>query len=78
MAGNKTAALMACACSIDGPMHLDRATLAMALAGFGAHIGRPSGHRRPADGIRGAPKVTGKPVRADLQAAKKSLQWWPR
>src|SRR5580704_12270129 len=37
MAGNKTAALMACACSI-GAVHLGAPpTLAMGLAGFGAH-----------------------------------------
>ena len=40
MAGNKTAALMACACSI-GAVHLGAPpTLAMALAGFGAHVGQ--------------------------------------
>src|ERR1700735_3217837 len=39
MAGDKTAALMACACSI-GAVHLGAPpTLAMALAGFGAHVG---------------------------------------
>src|SRR5215471_4400817 len=60
MAGDKTAALMACACSI-GAVHLGAPpTMAMGLAGFGAHVGL-------------AFQLTGKPVRADLRARKKSL-----
>src|SRR5206468_12045895 len=72
MAGNKTAALMACACSI-GAVHLGAPpTLAMALAGFGAHVGLSC---QLTDDLRGswrAPEVTGKPGRADLRARKKS------
>jgi len=56
MAGDKTAALMACACSI-GAVHLG---LAFQLTD-------------DLLGIWGAPEVTGKPVRADLRARKKSL-----
>ena len=42
MAGDKTAALMACACSI-GAIHVGAPPeLAMGLAGFGAHAGWPS------------------------------------
>jgi geranylgeranyl diphosphate synthase type I len=73
MAGNKTAALMACACSI-GAVHLGAPpTLAMALAGFGAHVGQAFQLTDDLLGIWGAPEVTGKPVRADLRARKKSL-----
>ena len=47
--------------------------LAMGLAAFGAHVGLA--FQLPDDllGIWGAPEVTGKPVRADLRARKKSL-----
>src|ERR1700734_106876 len=73
MAGDKTAALMACACSI-GAVHLGAPpTLAMALAGFGAHVGLAFQLTDDLLGIWGAPEVTGKPVRADLSARKKSL-----
>src|ERR1700678_1827573 len=73
MAGAKTAALMACACSI-GAVHLGAPpTLAMALAGFGAHVGLAFQLTDDLLGIWGAPEGTGKPVRADLRARKKSL-----
>jgi geranylgeranyl diphosphate synthase, type I len=73
MAGDKTAALMACACSI-GAVHLGAApALAMSLAGFGAHVGLAFQLTDDLLGIWGAPEVTGKPVRADLRARKKSL-----
>ncbi len=73
MAGDKTAALMACACSI-GAVHLGAPpTLAMALAGFGAHLGLAFQLTDDLLGIWGAPEMTGKPVRADLRARKKSL-----
>src|ERR1700693_5873416 len=73
MAGNKTAALMACACSI-GAVHLGAPPpLPMALAGFGAHVGQAFQLTDDLLGIGGAPEVTGKPVRADLRARKKSL-----
>jgi len=73
MAGDKTAALTACACSI-GAVHLGAPpTLAMALAAFGAHVGLAFQLTDDLLGIWGAPEVTGKPVRADLRARKKSL-----
>jgi geranylgeranyl diphosphate synthase, type I len=73
MAGDKTAALMACACSI-GAVHLGApAALAMGLAGFGAHVGLAFQLTDDLIGIWGATEVTGKPVRADLRARKKSL-----
>src|ERR1700721_4800745 len=73
MAGDKTAALMACACSI-GAIHVGAPPgLAMGLAGFGAHAGLAFQLTDDKLGIWGAPEVTGKPVRADLRARKKSL-----
>ncbi len=73
MAGDKTAALMACACSI-GAIHVGApAGLAMGLAGFGAHAGLAFQLTDDLLGIWGAPAVTGKPVRSDLRTRKKSL-----
>jgi geranylgeranyl diphosphate synthase type I len=73
MAGDKTAALMACACSI-GSIHVGAAPeLAMGLATFGAHAGLAFQLTDDLLGIWGAPEVTGKPVRSDLRARKKSL-----
>jgi geranylgeranyl diphosphate synthase type I len=73
MAGDKTAALMACACSIGAVGVGAPAELAMGLAGFGAHAGLAFQLTDDLLGIWGAPEVTGKPVRADLRARKKSL-----
>jgi geranylgeranyl diphosphate synthase, type I len=73
MAGDKTAALMACACSIGAIGAGAPAELAMGLAGFGAHAGLAFQLTDDLLGIWGAPEVTGKPVRADLRARKKSL-----
>jgi geranylgeranyl diphosphate synthase, type I len=73
MAGDKTAALMACACSL-GAVYLGAPPAqAMGLAGFGAHVGMAFQLTDDLLGIWGAPEVTGKPVRADLRARKKSL-----
>jgi geranylgeranyl diphosphate synthase, type I len=73
MAGDKTAALMACACSI-GAIHVGAPPeLAMGLAGFGAHAGLAFQLVDDLLGIWGAPGITGKPVRSDLRARKKSL-----
>jgi geranylgeranyl diphosphate synthase, type I len=73
MAGDKTAALMACACSIGAIYVGAPAELAMGLAGFGAHAGLAFQLTDDLLGIWGAPEITGKPVRADLRARKKSL-----
>jgi len=73
MAGDKTAALMACACSL-GAVYLGAPpALAMGLAGFGAHAGLAFQLTDDLLGIWGAPEITGKPVRSDLRARKKSL-----
>src|SRR5215467_13453597 len=73
MSGDKTAALMSCACSI-GSIHVGAPPeLAMGLAAFGAHAGLAFQLTDDLLGIWGAPEVTGKPVRSDLRARKKSL-----
>jgi geranylgeranyl diphosphate synthase type I len=73
MAGDKTAALMACACTI-GAVHVGAPPeMAMGLAEFGGHVGLAFQITDDLLGIWGAPEVTGKPVRADLRARKKSL-----
>ena len=73
MAGDKTAALMACACSI-GAIHVGApAALAMGLASFGAHVGLAFQLTDDLLGIWGAPERTGKPIGSDLRARKKSL-----
>jgi geranylgeranyl diphosphate synthase type I len=73
MAGDKTAALMACACSIGAIQVGAPPQLAMGLAAFGAHAGLAFQLTDDLLGIWGAPEVTGKPVRSDLRARKKSL-----
>ena len=73
MAGDKTAALMACACSIGAIFVGAPASLAMNLAGFGAHAGLAFQLTDDLLGIWGATEVTGKPVGSDLQARKKSM-----
>jgi geranylgeranyl diphosphate synthase type I len=73
MAGDKTAALMACACSIGVVYVGGSANLAMSLSGFGAHAGLSFQLVDDLLGIWGAPQVTGKPVGSDLRARKKSL-----
>jgi geranylgeranyl diphosphate synthase type I len=45
----------------------------MGLAGFGAHAGLAFQLTDDLLGIWGAPEITGKPVRSDLRARKKSL-----
>jgi geranylgeranyl diphosphate synthase, type I len=73
MAGDKTAALMACACSI-GVIYIGApASLAMSLGGFGAHAGLAFQLADDLLGIWGAPEVTGKPVGSDLRTRKKSV-----
>jgi geranylgeranyl diphosphate synthase, type I len=73
MAGDKTAALMACACTI-GAVHVGASPeMAMGLAEFGGHVGLAFQLTDDLLGIWGATEVTGKPVRADLRARKKSL-----
>jgi len=73
MAADKTAALMACACSIGAVYVGAPASTAMSLTAFGAYIGLAFQLTDDLLGIWGAPEVTGKPVRSDLRSRKKSL-----
>src|ERR1700761_8381264 len=72
MAGDKTAALMTCACTI-GAVHVGAPPeMAMGLAEFGGHVGLAFQLTDDLLGIWGAPEVTGKPVGADIRARKKA------
>src|SRR5262249_19004032 len=73
MAADKTAALMACACSIGAIYVGAPASTAMKLTAFGAYIGLAFQLTDDLLGIWGAAEVTGKPVRSDLRSRKKSL-----
>jgi geranylgeranyl diphosphate synthase type I len=73
MAGDKTAALMACACSIGAIFTGAPPSLAMSLADFGSHTGLAFQLVDDLLGIWGAPEVTGKPVWSDLRTRKKTL-----
>jgi len=73
MAGDKTAALMACSCSIGAVYVGGPAATAKNLAGFGAYAGLAFQLTDDLLGIWGSPEVTGKPVMSDLRARKKSL-----
>ena len=73
MAGDKTAALMACSCSIGAVYVGGPANIAKNLAAFGAYVGLAFQLTDDLLGIWGAPETTGKPVRSDLRTRKKSL-----
>ncbi len=73
MAADKTAALMACACSIGAIYVGAPASTAMTLTAFGAYVGLAFQLTDDLLGIWGATAVTGKPVRSDLRSRKKSL-----
>ncbi|HVA59969.1 MAG TPA: polyprenyl synthetase family protein [Mycobacteriales bacterium] len=72
MAAGKTSALLACAASIGAIAVGGPGALAAALADFGAHLGLAFQLVDDLLGIWGSPRVTGKPVLADLRANKKS------
>ena len=73
MAGDKTAALMACASSIGAIFAGAPPGLAMSLADYGSHTGLAFQLVDDLLGIWGAPEVTGKPVWSDLRSRKKTL-----
>lgn len=73
MASDKTAALLACSCSIGAMLVNAPPGLAAGLAGFGAHLGLAFQLVDDLLGIWGSPEVTGKPVLSDLRTRKKSL-----
>ncbi|GAA3236398.1 polyprenyl synthetase family protein [Nonomuraea helvata] len=73
MSRRKTAALLACACSIGVTAVEGPAGLAAALAAFGTEAGLAFQLADDLLGIWGRTEVTGKPVLSDLRTRKKSL-----
>lgn len=73
MASDKTAALLACSCSIGAMLVGASPPLADGLAGFGGHLGLSFQLVDDMLGIWGSPETTGKPVLSDLRTKKKSL-----
>ncbi|WP_019634145.1 polyprenyl synthetase family protein [Actinomadura atramentaria] len=73
MAGGKTAALLACSCSIGAVLTGAPEPVAAALAGFGSELGLAFQLVDDLLGIWGDPAVTGKPALSDLRSRKMSL-----
>lgn len=73
MAENKTAALLSCACELGGLAGGGDAAQIRLLREFGEHLGLAFQLVDDVLGIWGDPAVTGKPVRSDLAARKKTL-----
>jgi geranylgeranyl diphosphate synthase type I len=73
MSGDKTAALIACSCSIGAMLAEAPSDLVTSLADFGAQLGLAFQLIDDLLGIWGSPEVTGKPVLSDLRSRKKSL-----
>ncbi|MGI5231663.1 family 2 encapsulin nanocompartment cargo protein polyprenyl transferase [Actinoallomurus sp. CA-142502] len=72
MAGGKTASLLGCACGL-GALFAGRPDQAVRLRAFGEQLGLAFQVADDLLGIWGDPKLTGKPVYADLRRRKKSL-----
>jgi geranylgeranyl diphosphate synthase, type I len=73
MSDDKTAALLACSCSIGAMLAEAPADLVTALTDFGGQLGVAFQLIDDLLGIWGSPEVTGKPVLSDLRSRKKSL-----
>ncbi|MEU8244687.1 polyprenyl synthetase family protein [Nonomuraea sp. NPDC048916] len=73
MSARKTGDLLSCACSIGAMTAGGTAETVEALAAFGAEAGLAFQLADDLLGIWGSPEATGKPVRSDLRARKKSL-----
>ena len=73
MAGDKTGALLACACALGAELVGGDAALVQRLAAFGEHIGLAFQLVDDLLGIWGDPARTGKAAGADIRARKKSL-----
>ncbi len=73
MAGNKTSALMACSAAIGAVLTGAPPGTVRALTDFGEHLGLAFQLVDDVLGIWGSPELTGKPVRSDLRAGKKTL-----
>jgi geranylgeranyl diphosphate synthase type I len=73
MSADKTAALLACACSIGAMLGEGETELINELTAFGSELGVAFQLMDDILGIWGSPGSTGKPVLSDLRARKKSL-----
>jgi geranylgeranyl diphosphate synthase type I len=73
MAGDKTGALLACACALGAELVGGDVTLVRRLAAFGEHVGLAFQLVDDLLGIWGDPAQTGKAAGADIRARKKSL-----
>ncbi|WP_207943471.1 polyprenyl synthetase family protein [Actinomadura sp. KC345] len=73
MASDKTAALLACSCSIGAVLDGASEDLASALEAFGADLGIAFQLADDLLGIWGDPACTGKPAMSDLRSRKMSL-----
>lgn len=73
MSDGKTAALIACSCSIGAMLAEAPSDLVTALTDFGAQLGLAFQLIDDLLGIWGSPESTGKPVLSDLRSRKKSL-----
>ncbi|MGH3914046.1 MAG: polyprenyl synthetase family protein [Pseudonocardiaceae bacterium] len=73
MATSKTAALLECACALGALLAGAEPPRVRQLGQFGHHLGMAFQLADDLLGIWGDSETTGKPVRADLRAAKKSL-----
>jgi geranylgeranyl diphosphate synthase type I len=73
MAGDKTGALLSCACALGAELVGGDPALVQRLAAFGENIGLAFQLVDDLLGIWGDPAQTGKAVGADIRARKKSL-----
>jgi geranylgeranyl diphosphate synthase type I len=73
MANGKTAALIACACTLGALTAGAPSELVGHLRRFGAHLGTTFQFVDDMLGIWGDPAVTGKPVHSDLRSRKRTL-----
>ncbi|MFR9775697.1 polyprenyl synthetase family protein [Micromonospora sp. MS34] len=73
MAGDKTAALLACSCALGAILCEGSPALVDGLSRFGWHLGLAFQLVDDLLGIWGDPQRTGKPVGSDLRARKRSI-----
>jgi geranylgeranyl diphosphate synthase type I len=73
MVGGKTAALLACSCSLGAVLCAGPGRVQAALGRFGEHLGVAFQLVDDLLGIWGRPELTGKPVLSDLASRKKSI-----
>ncbi|MFD0920475.1 family 2 encapsulin nanocompartment cargo protein polyprenyl transferase [Saccharopolyspora rosea] len=73
MAGDKTGALLGCACALGALLGGGRTQQVARLCSFGESLGLSFQHVDDLLGIWGDPSTTGKPVFSDLRTRKKTL-----